>query len=119
MTAEQNLTEAEYVRFRARRLKVVYAAAVSFVYAAVLAAIGDLINIESHLGVVFLVSLGLVLWALSQMFRFKCPRCGVTPMTTRPSLGSGEVVVTGYVALNPKKCHKCGVSFRLPTTDAV
>jgi hypothetical protein len=111
------LTQAEYEKFQAKRRRVISGVIVAFSFVGVLAISIKFLHLEPHPAVPFLF-FPITIWLLIQMFKFKCPRCGTTPMTTRTSFGGGEVVVGSFVALRPKKCHKCGVAFAPPQPDA-
>ena len=111
------LTQAEYETFQAKRRGVIRGVIVAFSFVGVLAICTKLLHLEPHPAVPFLF-FPITIWLLFQMFKFKCPRCGTTPMTTRTSFGGGEVVVGNFVALRPKKCHKCGVAFAPPEPEA-
>jgi len=111
------LTQAEYEKFESNRKRVISGVIVVFSFVGVLAISIKFLHLEPHPAVPFLF-FPITIWLLIQMFKFKCPRCGTTPMTTRTSFGGGEVMVGSFVALRPKKCHKCGVSFAPPQLDA-
>ncbi len=108
------LTQAEFDTFNARRLGVIHSMILIFTLAVVVGVAGRFFGFAPNAALVFWCGAPLVIWGLIQMFKFKCPRCHTTPMTTRASLGGGEVEVGSYVALRPKKCHKCGVLFEPP-----
>lgn len=112
------LTQAEFDKFNAQRKRVIYGLIAAFSFAGLVVAANKLFTFVPHPAVVFLFCVPITLWTLIQMFKFKCPSCGTTPMTTRASLGGGEVEVGSYVALRPKKCHKCGVLFEPPLKDS-
>jgi hypothetical protein len=111
------LTQAEFDKFNAQRKRVIWAVLAPFAYACVVVAAKKLLDFDAHPAAHFLFGAPTIIWALVEMFKFKCPRCNATPMTTRASLGGGEVEVGSYVALRPKKCHKCGVLFEPPKQD--
>jgi hypothetical protein len=113
------LTQAEFDRFNTRRKRVIYGVIAIFSFAVLLGINDKLLHLKPHVAVIFLFGVPIMLWTLIQMLKFKCPRCDTTPMTTRASLGGGEVEVGSYVALRPKKCHKCGVLFEPPKQDEV
>ena len=108
------LTQTECDKFQSQRKRVVAGVVAIFSFAGVLVVSKKILHLEPNQLVIFLFGVPLILWLLIQMFKFKCPRCGTTPMTTRTSFGGGEVVVGSFVALRPKKCHKCGVAFAPP-----
>ena len=111
---QAHLSEPQYEMFQAQRKRVIGGVLAIFAVVGVMVISQKLLRLEFHPAVHFALFVPITLWTMIQMFKFKCPQCGVTPMMTRPSFSSGEVAVTGYVALRPRTCHKCGVSFAAP-----
>lgn len=108
------LTQVEFDEFNSQRKRMIWAVIAPFAYACVIVAVKKLFDFEVHPAVHFLFGAPSIIWALVEMLKFKCPRCGTMPMTTRTSLGTGEIEVGSYVALRPKKCRQCGVLFEAP-----
>lgn len=115
---QKPLTQVQYDTFQSQRKRVIFAGIAVFSFAGVMGLNQKFLHLEPNPFVIFVCVGVITIWLLIQMFKYKCPRCGTTPMTTRPSFGGGEVVVGSFVALRPKKCHKCGVSFVAPQPDA-
>jgi len=113
------LSRIEYEKFQALRKRVILSGCFGFGFSVVIAIMVNVLHVEPNFGVLAVGSFISVIWILLQMFKYKCPRCGAMPMTTRPSFSPEEVTVTGFVALFPKKCHKCGVLFVPPKEDAL
>ena len=112
------LTQTEYGKFESNRKRVIFGGIAAFAFAGVVGICQKVFRLEPNPYVFFVLLWIITIWLLIQMFKFKCPRCGTTPMTTRPSFGGGEVVIGSFVALRPKKCHKCGVAFAPPEPEA-
>ena len=112
--SQEPLTQAELHKFQSQRMRVILAGVAVFSFAGLMAINQKFFRLEINLIVIFLFGGAPILWGLIQMFKYKCPRCGTTPMMTRPSFGGGQVEVGSFVALFPKKCFKCGVSFASP-----
>lgn len=72
-------------------------------------AFNRVIDVDLAVGLTFILTIML----LVTIFRYKCPRCGTTPMTERVSVATGEIEAGGFVALRPKRCMKCGVMFSI------
>ena len=108
------LTEAEHRKFASRRIAMTRGLVALFVLPVVLALNAKLLHFEirgAAVAIIFAYAFGVGLWTMVQMFRFKCPRCGTTPMAKRLSFGGGVVESSSFVALSPKQCQKCGVKF--------
>ncbi|MCA0176618.1 MAG: hypothetical protein LCH73_10085, partial [Proteobacteria bacterium] len=112
--SEGPLTQIEFDMFNARRKRIIFGFTGIFSLAIFLGVNDKLLQLKIPVGAIFVCGASIMLWTLIQMLKFKCPRCNTTPMTTRTSLGGGGVEIGGYVALRPKKCHKCGVLFEPP-----
>jgi hypothetical protein len=115
---EGPLTQAEYTKFQMRRKRVILGVAAIFSFAVFLGINDKFLHFTPPMALLFLFAVPIMLWTLIQMFKFQCPRCGTMPMTMRASLGAGEGEVGNYMALRPKKCHKCGVLFEPPLRDS-
>lgn len=111
MSSQETLSRAEYDSFQSRRLKVLLGGVLGFAFAIAVAITVNLFHVEPHPVVLGVGSFVCVIWLLVQMFKYKCPRCGTTPMTTRLTFGNDETAEGGFLALFPKKCSKCGVLF--------
>jgi len=115
---QEPLTQVEYKKFQHFRKRVIFSGIAAFSFAGVMGINQKFLHLEPNPFVIF-VCVGLItIWGLIQMFKYKCPRCGTTPMMTRPSFGGGEVAVGSFIALRPIKCLKCGVSFSPPQQAA-
>lgn len=111
---QEPLTRAESDKFQSQRKRVTLAGVAVLSFAGVMAINQKFFRLEINVLVIFACVGVITIWGLIQMFKYKCPRCGTTPMMTRPSFGGGDVEVASFVALRPKKCFKCGVSFAPP-----
>jgi len=109
----------EYRDFLNRRRHILVAFGLILLFSIVAAIVLNVFKLKPPPELLAIPSFTLVLYALVRMFRYKCPRCGATPMATRVSLITYQVEASQYVALNPNKCLKCGVSFRLETEEGV
>lgn len=114
MTTKEHLSQAEYKDFQSRRTRVVVGFCAALSYALLLAVLKHTLHVEPNLALLLACGFAIGIWVLLQLFGFKCPRCGTIPMMTRTSFGTGNAAVTGFVALRPKKCLKCGVRFTRP-----
>lgn len=111
---QEPLTQAESDEFQLQRKRVILAGVAVFSFAGLMAINQNFFRLETNAFVIFIFVGAIILWGLIQVFKYKCPRCGTTPMMTRPSFGVGQVEAGSFVALFPKKCFKCGVSFAPP-----
>ena len=111
MNPQDTLSQVEYADFLKLRQRVILAGGAGFLFAVMVAVMVNVLHIEPHPVVLFPLSFPIVIWLLIQMIKYKCPRCGNTPMITRLSFGGGEATAGGFVSLFPKKCSKCGVHF--------
>jgi len=112
------LSREEYERFETLRKRVLFGGCVVFAYAVCVAIMVNLFHFEPNLFIIMVSFPIPTIWTLFQMFKYKCPRCGTTPMVKRLSFGFGEVEAGSYVALSPKKCLKCSVLFAPPQEEA-
>lgn len=111
------LSRSEYEKFQAARRRAIFSVCAILLYAVALALMVNLFKVEPSPAILLVSGFLIIIVSMIQFIRYKCPRCKTTPMTTRTSFGGGEVVIGGYVALRPKKCHKCGVLFEPPTEE--
>lgn len=113
-TPQRFLTQAEFFAFEKKRLRMIYGFVAIFLVACLLGVNDKLLHVDLHVGLVMFCVVPLMLWTLVQTLKFKCPRCGATPLTTRKSVSIDQVEVGNYVAFRPKVCQRCGVSLLLP-----
>jgi hypothetical protein len=106
------LTRSEYDMFNSHRKRLILVGGLALAFAATMVFLRGCFHIEPHPAVHFIFIVPITIWGLIQGFKFRCPRCDAIPLTTRPSVGGRDVEVSGFVALFPTKCHKCGVLFR-------
>lgn len=110
---QDKLSVDQYHEFRLRRNRVLIGLFGAFVWVAAAVLPQVLFGYKPSFFMIATPFFLLTVWLIIQLLRFKCPVCETVPMVTRPSFGTGEVAVTGFVALFPKKCLKCGVRFAL------
>lgn len=111
MISGKPLTQAEYEKFHVRRRSLISLTVAMLFVGSCLAVGRGVWDLKVSAFLVFICFAPLCIAGLFIAFSYKCPHCGTTPMVTRPSFGGGEVAVTSYVNLLPKKCHKCGAIF--------
>jgi ribosomal protein S27AE len=109
----------EYQDFRNRRRHILFALGLLVFFIAAVAVAANVFKLDPPPALLLIPVFTIGLYLIFRMFRYTCPRCGATPMAPRVSLITYQVEASQYVALNPKKCLKCGVSFRLETEEGV
>jgi hypothetical protein len=111
----KGLSDAEYEKFESQRKRLEMSVVVTFLMAAAIVVLDGVLHVKLHMLGLFIFAFACTVATLIQAFRFKCPRCGETPMLTRASGDFSEVQVTRMIALRPKACHKCLVPFAPPS----
>jgi DNA-directed RNA polymerase subunit M/transcription elongation factor TFIIS len=111
----ESLSDAEYSKFESQRKRLEMSVVATFLMSAAIGVMDRVLHFKLHVLGLFIFAFACTVATLIQAFRFKCPRCGETPMLTRASGDFSEVQVTRMIALRPKSCHKCLVPFAPPS----
>lgn len=108
------LTEEQYAAFKASQRCFIWVMTFSLTFFSLLVLVGQAYNLESiglGLAVFSLILIALIIWS---MHGYRCPACGETPRARMWGLGASEMQYSSMVALKPKKCSSCGISFAKP-----
>ncbi len=101
-------------KFKSSHRRFVFCIALVAAYSLCVGLASRFVDLEPYAPCLTIGVFVVVLVALWGAFGFRCPVCGAVPKARQASLTSHEIAYSSSVALIPKQCGKCGVSFQAP-----